>query len=278
MVYGSELQRGGIKNPKLDEQADENVDTVTYSGGKKAGLHNGLANKTTLLSSTTNYTSTKKLTTVLGESKRPILTDKSNRSGQKQLSKSLSNKDINQTQRLQELEYVLLPNTQVESTLPSHKKVQESITTTIDKNNNKHDVLSSKQPNIMPASTSSSTHINNNKKDKVKPNEEQKQQQQEEEETNEDVKAFFEDNKQRYNNKSKDDKPKMDPTPILPIIVPDRIKPYVRERYLSSSSIAAASSIKRSYEGIYQRGEHLLSNLKKQKSKHQHDLDPHPHQ
>ncbi|CAO3646821.1 unnamed protein product [Cunninghamella blakesleeana] len=272
MVYGSGLQRGGIKNPKLNEQADENVDTATYN---KAGLHQSLANKASLHSSTV-HVSTKKSLTVTNEPKRSFLTDKSNCSSQQPSKPVLGNKEMNQPRRLQELEYVLLPNTQLKPTLPSRKKTQEPTTSHIDNNdkNNNNDsnnnntnndnnsnILSSKQQNI-----TSSTHDINNDKYKVKPNVEN-------EANEEDVNAFFEDNKQRYSNHSKENKTSMDPTPILPIVVPDRIKSLVRERHLSASSLAAASSIKRSYEGIYQRGEQLISNLKKQKSVH--DRDPH---
>ncbi|KAI8076870.1 cyclin-like protein [Halteromyces radiatus] len=48
------------------------------------------------------------------------------------------------------------------------------------------------------------------------------------------LKDFFEDNKKRYKAKSTEEgRQRMQPTPILPILVSDRMKAYLRERYLS---------------------------------------------
>jgi hypothetical protein len=57
----------------------------------------------------------------------------------------------------------------------------------------------------------------------------------------------------------------MQPTPIMPIVVPDRMKARLREKYLQRS--------KRSHEAMYKRGENLLATLKRQKSSNCGQLD-----
>lgn len=83
----------------------------------------------------------------------------------------------------------------------------------------------------------------------------------------EELQAFFEDNKRRYKPSASDNKAKqpMQPTPIMPIVVPDRMKARLREKYLHSS--------KRSHEAMYKRGENLLATLKRQKPSNRGQLN-----
>lgn len=83
----------------------------------------------------------------------------------------------------------------------------------------------------------------------------------------EELQVFFEDNKRRYKSTASDNKAKqpMQPTPIMPIVVPDRMKARLREKYLHRS--------KRSYEVMYKRGEKLLATLKRQRSSNCGQLD-----
>lgn len=76
---------------------------------------------------------------------------------------------------------------------------------------------------------------------------------------NKDVQVFFDDNSTRYPASSSGD---MKPVPVLPIIVPDRIKAAIREQYL----LHHANTKKRSFHASFQRREQLLATLKKHKS------------
>ncbi|CAO3592613.1 unnamed protein product [Absidia cylindrospora] len=80
------------------------------------------------------------------------------------------------------------------------------------------------------------------------------------------LKVFFEDNQHRYKPTSADDRPKkiMEPTPVIPIIVSDKMKSRIREQYLSKSS-------KRPHEDMYKRDGPISAASKRQKSgEHDH--------
>ncbi|ORX62081.1 A/B/D/E cyclin [Hesseltinella vesiculosa] len=133
------------------------------------------------------------------ETKRTILTDKSNR--QQSMLSTLKEKDLNKQQQQQHTQKIV-------------KKSEAS-------------AKSSSQPK--------------EKKEAVDPG----------------IQAFFQDNKERY---PENEDFILKPTPVLPIIVPDRIKAIVREKYLLHTGT------KRSFQSPAQRSQQLLATLKKQKS------------
>ncbi|CAO3589260.1 unnamed protein product [Absidia cylindrospora] len=223
MFSGSDIQRALGRNPKAGNVAgDENaVSMATKSKSlKNFSLGDGDSRKAALSTSTTHKPA------ILGESKRGIMVDKSNYHDYN-LAATTNNKDTALTSRqLQQ------PS---ETAHTQHKSVSSTTTNTTTAAATR--LLNQQTTRQEAAAAEAATEA-------------------------ETLKDFFEDNKRRYKSTTPqgDEKKKMEPTPVLPISVPDRMKPSLREKYLSSNS-----SSKRSSEGMYQRSERLLSSLKRQK-------------
>ncbi|KAI8334349.1 cyclin-like protein [Chlamydoabsidia padenii] len=236
MLYGSELQRALGKNSKTSGVVeDENTTNNAANLVKGQTVSNTGDIRKHPLQSTINANKT----TVLGESKRYSLNDKSNRFNQLpsiSTSTITANMDKENCVPMDKQRHTILPE-QDQHKRPLSTATEDKPTLTEKQQQNDLDTKSTSLAQDQTAAEAAA------KADQLQ--------------------AFFDDNKRRYKSNASDTKSKsaMKPTPVLPIIVPDRMKTILREKYLSSS--------KRSYENMYKRGEHLLATLKRQKS-HNH--------